>query len=100
MFVEWTNKLLSVFRRFAAEPPATLSEIYPGFRSNDAMPSVKPAIVGCHFGLPTPDQVAALKGSGCRLRATATLAPKGRRSWTALLPVPPWTQAPLPCNAT
>lgn len=79
---EWTRTLRPVFRRFGAEPPAALSEIYPSFRGNDAMLAVllaeKPAIVGCHFGLPKPDQIAALKAAGCRLWATATSVAEGR----------------------
>lgn len=78
----WTNALRPAFARFGAEPPAALSEIYPSFRGNDAMLAVllaeRPAIVGCHFGLPTPEQIAALKGAGCRLWATATSVAEGR----------------------
>ncbi|SNR34435.1 nitronate monooxygenase [Paracoccus sediminis] len=78
----WIDTLRPAFRRLGAEPPAALSEIYPGFRGNDAMLSVllaeRPAIVGCHFGLPSPDQIAALKGAGCSLWATATSAAEGR----------------------
>lgn len=78
----WADKLRPVFQRFGAEPPAALSEIYPSFRGNDDMLAVllaeRPAIVGCHFGLPAPDQIAALKGAGCRLWATATSVAEGR----------------------
>lgn len=78
----WTRALRPAFARFGAEPPAALSEIYPSFRGNDAMLSVllaeRPAIVGCHFGLPTLDQIAALKAAGCRLWATATSLAEGR----------------------
>ncbi|TBN41988.1 nitronate monooxygenase [Paracoccus subflavus] len=78
----WIDRLRPEFGRFGAEPPDRLSEIYPGFRGNDAMLSVllaeRPAIVGCHFGLPGPDQIAALKGAGCRLWATATSLAEGQ----------------------
>ncbi|WEF24317.1 nitronate monooxygenase [Paracoccus sp. S3-43] len=78
----WIDALRPVFARFGAEPPASLSEIYPSFRGNDAMLAAllaeRPAIVGCHFGLPAPDQIAALKGAGCRLWATATSVDEGR----------------------
>lgn len=78
----WTQRLRPAFQRFGAEPPATLAEIYPGFRGNDAMLAVllaeRPAIVGCHFGLPAPDQIAALKAAGCKLWATATSVAEGQ----------------------
>ena len=78
----WTRALRPDFARFGAEPPAALSEIYPSFRRNDAMLSVllteRPAIVGCHFGLPMPGQIAALKAAGCRLWASATSLAEGR----------------------
>ena len=78
----WTRALRPDFARFGAEPPAALSEIYRSFRGNDAMLSVllaeRPAIVGCHFGLPMPAQIAALKAAGCRLWASATSLAEGR----------------------
>lgn len=78
----WIETLRPEFKRFGATPPAVLSEIYPSFCGNDAMLSVllaeRPAIVGCHFGLPAPDQIAALKVAGCRLWATATSVAEGR----------------------
>ncbi|MFC3168827.1 NAD(P)H-dependent flavin oxidoreductase [Paracoccus fontiphilus] len=78
----WIDSLRPAFGRFGAVPPTTLTEIYPSFRGNDAMLQVllaeRPAIVGCHFGLPVPDQVAALKGAGCRLWATATSVAEGQ----------------------
>jgi hypothetical protein len=96
MFVEWTNRWRpssGVSRRNRLQRcPRSI----PAFA---VLLAERPAIVGCHFGLPIPDQIAALNGAGCRLWATAALAPKGRRSWTALLPVPPWMQALSPCNA-
>ncbi|MDQ1901783.1 nitronate monooxygenase [Paracoccus sp. WLY502] len=78
----WIDTLRPEFQRFGASPPTALSEIYPSFRGNDAMLSVllaeAPAIVGCHFGLPKPDQIAALKGAGCKLWATATSVAEGQ----------------------
>ncbi|WP_329609760.1 NAD(P)H-dependent flavin oxidoreductase [Paracoccus benzoatiresistens] len=78
----WIDALRPVFHRFGAEPPDGLSEIYPSFRGNDDMLSVllaeRPDIVGCHFGLPAPDQIAALKAAGCKLWATATSVAEGR----------------------
>ncbi|MTE00256.1 nitronate monooxygenase [Paracoccus sp. YIM 132242] len=78
----WIETLRPAFGRFGAEPPTALSEIYPTFRGNDAVLAVllaeRPAIVGCHFGLPGSDQIAALKAAGCRLWATATSVAEGR----------------------
>ena len=78
----WIETLRPQFERFRATPPTALSEIYPSFRGNDTMLAVllaeRPAIVGCHFGLPTPDQITALKAAGCELWATATSVAEGR----------------------
>ena len=78
----WIETLRPEFERFGATPPTALSEIYPSFRGNDAMLALllaeRPAIVGCHFGLPTPDQIVALKAAGCELWATATSVAEGR----------------------
>lgn len=78
----WIQTLEPEFARFGASPPRELAEIYPSFRGNDAMLSVllaeRPAIVGCHFGLPGPDQIVALKAAGCALWATATSLAEGK----------------------
>jgi hypothetical protein len=67
-----------------------LFEIYLGLRNNDSMLLVllaeRPVTLGCHFALSMPDRIGALKG-----QAVGNYPPrsrKGRRSWTALLPVP------------
>lgn len=78
----WIQTLRPAFERFGASPPGELAEIYPSFRGNDAMLSVllaeRPAVVSCHFGLPRPDQIAALKAAGCALWATATSLAEGK----------------------
>lgn len=77
----WIQTLRPRFAQFGASPQR-LTEIYPTFRDNDAMLAVllaeRPAIVGCHFGLPTRAQIAALKQAGCALWATATSVAEGR----------------------
>ncbi|MBC9246128.1 nitronate monooxygenase [Paracoccus sp. 11-3] len=79
----WLNKLRPEFAAFGAEPPSGLREIYQSFRVNDDMLrmliEVRPAIVSFHFGLATHQQIAALKGAGCELWATATSAEEGQR---------------------
>lgn len=72
----WLAALAPEFAAFGAEPPPALREIYPSFVEDTAMLRVvlaaRPAVVSFHFGLPTPEQVAAFKAVGCLLLATAT----------------------------
>ena len=72
----WLARLAPHFARFGATPPHALRNIYPSFIESDAMLDAilarRPAMVSFHFGLPRPDQLAALKDSGAVLAATAT----------------------------
>ncbi|MDO5647617.1 nitronate monooxygenase family protein [Paracoccus sp. (in: a-proteobacteria)] len=72
----WITQLAPEFARFDAAPPAALRNIYPSFCAGDDVLRVilaaPPAVVSCHFGLPRPDQITALRGAGCLLWATAT----------------------------
>jgi nitronate monooxygenase len=72
----WLAHLAPVFRRFDAEPPARLTEIYRSFVKDDAMLAVlleeRPRVVSFHFGLPPAEKIAALRGAGIVLLATAT----------------------------
>ena len=74
----WLARLAPHFDQFGATPPATLRDIYPSFTRNDAMlagvVAAGPALVSFHFGLPRPDQIAALRATGAVLAATATSA--------------------------
>lgn len=78
----WLEKLRPEFSRFGAVPPAGMSEIYTSFRVNDAMLALlvetRPAVISFHFGLPAPDQLEALRGTGAVLLATATNEEEGR----------------------
>lgn len=78
----WLDRLRPHFERLAAEPPATLRDLYPGFIGNEAMlaavVAARPAMVSFHFGLPAPRQIAALRDAGALLAATATSAREGR----------------------
>lgn len=72
----WIARAAPLFSAFGAAPPQQLSEIYLSFRQDDAMLRVlldaRPAVVSFHFGLPRPDQLAALRETGALLIATAT----------------------------
>ncbi len=73
---EWLELLAPLFADFGAEPPARLNEIYQSFKTDEAMLSMlletRPAVVSFHFGLPSAEKIAALKGAGIRLLASAT----------------------------
>lgn len=78
----WLARLAPLFGRFGAIPPEALKDIYPSFLVNpamlDAIVAARPAMVSFHFGLPRPDQIAALRATGAVLAATATSAAEGR----------------------
>jgi nitronate monooxygenase len=72
----WIARFQPEFAKLNTEPPKSLREIYKSFRADPEMVSLlveaKPAVVSFHFGLPTPDQIAALKTAGIVLLASAT----------------------------
>jgi len=72
----WLDYLAPEFRRFGAEPPARIEEIYRSFLEDDemlgAVLEARPAVVSFHFGLPSADRITALRDSGATLAATAT----------------------------
>jgi nitronate monooxygenase len=72
----WLDYLRPRFESLGAAPPPALREIYRSFLCDAEMLQVlvaeKPAVVSFHFGLPTPDQIAALRGAGIVLMASAT----------------------------
>ncbi|MCP3717390.1 nitronate monooxygenase family protein [Paraburkholderia sp. CNPSo 3281] len=79
----WLNYLSPRFAAFGAEPPASLSAIYPSFVEDDAMLDVllrqRPPVVSFHFGLPSAERIAALRQAGCLLFATATSLEEAQR---------------------
>jgi nitronate monooxygenase len=83
----WIDSLRPIFAAFDAAPPETLTEIYQSFLTDEAKLAVlldeKPAAVSFHFGLPQPDQIAALKSAGCLLIASATTPEEGRQAQAA-----------------
>ena len=78
----WTAKLAPAFARFGATPPQTLNEIYKSFVADEAMFEMvlleRPAVVSFHFGLPSPAKIAALRGAGITLLASATSLEEAR----------------------
>lgn len=72
----WIERLRPEFARFAATPPARLTEIYQSFLTDDAklevLLSERPAVVSFHFGLPDQGRITALRNAGITLFATAT----------------------------
>lgn len=83
----WIDSLRPLFAQFGTAPPETLTEIYQSFLTDEAKLAVlldeKPAAVSFHFGLPQPDQIAALKSAGCLLIASATTPQEGRLAQAA-----------------
>lgn len=72
----WIAKLTPEFARFGAPPPTALREIYTSFLVDDSMLAMlleeRPPVVSFHFGLPSAERIAALKGAGIVLLASAT----------------------------
>lgn len=79
----WLDQLAPHFARVGAEPPKSLTPGYPSVLESDALLAAvlaaPPALVTFHFGLPRPDQIAALRERGCLLGATATSEAEARR---------------------
>ncbi|MEH6434773.1 NAD(P)H-dependent flavin oxidoreductase [Massilia sp. DD77] len=73
---QWLDYLRPHFAALGAQPPGALREIYTSFLADPAMLEVlvseRPAVVSFHFGLPSADQIAALRAAGCVLLASAT----------------------------
>ncbi|MEJ5977506.1 nitronate monooxygenase [Novosphingobium sp. PS1R-30] len=72
----WLAELAPLFARYGAVPPQELRTIYQSFGDDDAMLRLlveqAPPVVSFHFGLPDAARIAALKGAGSLLVATAT----------------------------
>jgi nitronate monooxygenase len=78
----WLAGLAPVFAGLGAAPPAALRTVYTSFVEDTAMLAMlldtRPAVVSLHFGLPPAAAIAALKGAGILLLATATNAAEAR----------------------
>ena len=80
----WIEALKPVFRRFDAEPPKGLREIYTSFIVDKAMQDliveVKPTVVSFHFGLPPAAIISRLKAAGIVLFSSATNLSEAQRA--------------------
>lgn len=78
----WLDALRPLFQTYGAEPPLALCPIYKSFADDDEMLAMliaqSPPLVSFHFGIPSPDRVAALRYAGCLLLATATSPAEAR----------------------
>jgi nitronate monooxygenase len=83
----WLDRLRPEFARYGAQPPPRLTEIYQTFLTDDAKLTVllaeRPAVVSFHFGLPSPERIAALHAAGITLLATATNLAEGQAAAAA-----------------
>jgi nitronate monooxygenase len=72
----WLAHMQPWFAEFGVSPPATLSSPYYTLIDNqpllDALVAAAPPVVSFHFGLPSAQAIAALKGAGITLFASAT----------------------------
>ena len=72
----WIAHLAPLFAEFGATPPTSLKEIYKGFGGDEELFQMllaeRPPVISFHFGLPTPERLAAFKAAGIRTMATAT----------------------------
>jgi nitronate monooxygenase len=72
----WLQRLAPEFERCGANPPLALREIYTSFLADEDMlamlVSEKPKVVSFHFGVPRPEQIAALREAGIVLLGSAT----------------------------
>jgi nitronate monooxygenase len=78
----WLELLWPEFARLGATPPATLTEIYRSFVEDDDMLAVllaeRPRVVSFHFGVPSPERIAALHDAGIVLLGSATTVAEAR----------------------
>jgi nitronate monooxygenase len=79
----WLEWLRPIFEDFDAVPPTAQRTIYKSFADDPDMLALlieaRPAVVSLHFGLPPGEVIAALKGAGILLFATATCLDEARR---------------------
>lgn len=72
----WLAHLAPHFRKFGAEPPSSLREIYSTALESDALLEMlreeRPAVVSFHFGLPGAEWIEALHEAGVVTFACAT----------------------------
>ena len=73
---QWINYIRPHFDEFDAEAPIQLNEVYKSFCINDELLQVvldtQPKAISFHFGLPTSEQISALKHAGIITLVTVT----------------------------
>ncbi len=78
----WIERLRPELDRLHAPLPSALREIYRSFVDDDAMLAAlveaRPKVVSFHFGVPSPERVAALRQAGIILFGSATSVREGR----------------------
>ncbi|MCA9775971.1 MAG: nitronate monooxygenase [Candidatus Eremiobacteraeota bacterium] len=78
----WIEHFTPLFEEIGLEPPEQCREIYTSFRANDDMLRVvletRPPIVSFHFGLPTHQQLQAIREAGLTTIANATSLDEAR----------------------
>jgi nitronate monooxygenase len=83
----WIERLRPEFQSLGAEPPPALREIYRSFNDDHEMQTLllkeRPAVLSFHFGLPPGELIAALRGSGIALLASATSLAEARAAAAA-----------------
>lgn len=79
----WIDRTGPLFAEFDAAPPAALKQIYDSFRGHDELTGLvlqlRPSVASFHFGLPLPEQIAAMKAAGILLMASATSVAEARQ---------------------
>ncbi|GMK57923.1 hypothetical protein CspeluHIS016_0407570 [Cutaneotrichosporon spelunceum] len=72
----WCKYLAAEFDKYGVPPPCALRTGYGTFKTDQAMLAMlleeKPPVISFHFGLPPPEVIKALKGTGATLFASAT----------------------------
>ncbi|MCL2724694.1 MAG: nitronate monooxygenase [Polyangiaceae bacterium] len=72
----WLDHLTPFFNELGTPAPTSLSEIYTSFLVDDEafemLLAERPPIVSFHFGIPSPDRLAAFRKAGIKTMATAT----------------------------
>lgn len=78
----WIDRFRPLFAQYGAQPPASLTEIYPTFNADSPMLDVvldaMPAAVSFHFGLPEQRVLDRLKSRGIATLASATSVEEAR----------------------
>ncbi|PID60588.1 MAG: nitronate monooxygenase [Gammaproteobacteria bacterium] len=78
----WLELLAPAFAEFDAAPPGELQNLYTSFRDNDEMLAVlleaRVPVASFHFGVPTPEQIKAMKQAGIFMLGCATSLEEAR----------------------